>query len=864
MINEATHSPHLKPFSTYIEIQNEINLPFFPYINHQFPLRKKFSRLMKSKLYLLRFLPLLALFLWAGSLSAQNANHYNELGNQALEAGNFDQAVDYYAQAIRRNPYNGVYYRNRAHAHFSSGDYHRATSDYSKAIRYYRNDPSVVARLYYQRGLCGYILNDFSSALQDFTSAIAMRPGVSDAYYFRGKIQKLVYGRELQAQRDFQKVLRLGPNQSIQAAFAHVFLGDTYEGEAVMLQLLRNSNEGEAEYANVSYNMGGLQAVMGNEEKAVHYLDIALRNGFREFEWLKRDMNFDKIRYGRPFRELVRNLDRYADGSMIATRPQPQPQQPFPNPGRQDGPQAPADLVIESLTFSDNDGNNRIDASESTYITFTLRNQGQGKAYGMELRMSELNGVNGLGYTQSKSLGDLNPLAQRLIKIQINGGLDLVTDQAEFKLEVREKNGFDSRPVRISVSTQAYLEPELAIVDHHFTAPNGGKMQLGIPVNLKMAVQNRGQGIAEQVVLEMKVPNNVFTAGSDRFEIGTLQPGESKIIDFEFFTNRRYSDSEVPILAEISERLGKFGVRKGMTVAVNQQLEADSRVVIRSGPLAKVDIDDIRLQSDVDKNLPRTSMVNPDAIAVVIGNRDYQNPDVPPVDYALQDAASIKRYLTRVFGFDENNIIMLANATQADFNGTFGTAESHKARLYNLVKPGQSDVFVYYSGHGAPDIAENAGYFVPVDCDPSLVKFNGYAMKTFHQNLSKIPYRSLTVVIDACFSGSSDKGTLLAQTSLARIKSETGTLNDPNAVIMTSATGDQVSSWYPDQYHSLFTYYFLKGIQGAANKNQDRTLSLGELRQYLNEEVPYMARRLRNRVQTPEIKGRNEKVFLKY
>ena len=130
-----------------------------------------------------------------------------------------------------------------------------------------------------------------------------------------------------------------------------------------------------------------------------------------------------------------------------------------------------------------------------------------------------------------------------------------------------------------------------------------------------------------------------------------------------------------------------------------------------------------------------------------------RNSDVPSVDFALNDALSMKKYLVTVLGYDENNIIMLNNASQADFNGMFGTKESHKARLFNLVKNGQSDVFVYYSGHGAPDIESNEGYFVPVDCDPTLVRFNGYAIKTLYDNLAKIPYRKLTVVIDACFSG---------------------------------------------------------------------------------------------------------------
>ena len=194
----------------------------------------------------------------------------------------------------------------------------------------------------------------------------------------------------------------------------------------------------------------------------------------------------------------------------------------------------------------------------------------------------------------------------------------------------------------------------------------------------------------------------------------------------------------------------------------------------------------------------------------------------------------------------------------------FGTKEDHRARLYNLVKPDQSDVFIFYSGHGAPDLESKEAYFVPVDCDPSLVKFNGYAINTFYDNLAKIPYRSLNVVIDACFSGTSDRGTLLPQSSLVRVKASGSVLNDPNAMIFTSASGTEIASWYPEKSHSLFTYYFLKGLQGAANKDRDGSLSLGEMSDYLIENVPYEARRMKNRVQTPQVYGRNERDLLRY
>lgn len=815
---------------------------------------------MKNIHYTLPLISIVFFLLSAMPSFAQNARTYNEIGNKVLSEGDYEKAIEYYNKAIRLNPYNGIYYLNRGNAFFNNGDYQRANSDYSKAIRYYRNDPQTVARLYYQRGLCSYILNDYYSAVHDFTSAIAMRPNDPDPYYFRGKIQKMVFSRHMQARKDFEKVVRVGNKYSISSAFAYFFLGDEEEAKDILKRLLSESQNDREEYANVCYNVGGFYGLLGQEDRAVYYLEYALKNGFNEFEWLKRDINFDKIRYTHAFKTLVKNMGSYHADPVITHTPNQQN-----NSNNAQSPSAPAYLTLTQLEFADTDGNNSIDAGETTYISFTLVNNGRGAATEMELVTEEVAGMTGLGYTQRQTLGTLNAGEQRDFKIQVNGGQDIKSGKAEFKIMVRERYGFDSQPVRISIPTREYMPPKVEIVDHHFTTEVGGKMRLGIPINLKIAVQNLGQGEAEGVVLSMKLPENVFSAGESRFVIGNLKPGESEVIDFEFFTNRRYDEASVSIYGELKDGRSSFVASQVMTVGINQELEVDSRVIVKAGGQDPVvDINQIRLRSDVDSNLPRSSMNNPNAVAVIIGNRDYLNADVPAVDFALHDAKSMKRYLIEVFGYDENNIIMLNNATQADFNGTFGTKESHKARLYNLVKAGKSDVFVYYSGHGAPDLEKNEGYFVPVDCDPSLVKFNGYSIKTFYENLSKISYNTLTVVIDACFSGSSDKGTLMPATSLARIKSETGVLNDPNAVVFTSASGDQVSSWYPEQYHSLFTYYFLKGIQESANNDRNYTLTLGELRAYIAEEVPYMARRLKNRIQTPEVYGKDQTVLIKY
>jgi hypothetical protein len=262
--------------------------------------------------------------------------------------------------------------------------------------------------------------------------------------------------------------------------------------------------------------------------------------------------------------------------------------------------------------------------------------------------------------------------------------------------------------------------------------------------------------------------------------------------------------------------------------------------------------------SDITTAIPSGKPAGRYDVAVVIGNSSYSATGTPNVDYALLDAQTMRQYLIKAFGYDPANIIYLENATLTKLNEIFGTESDYRGKLYKWVKPGQSKLFVYYVGHGAPDQQSGEGYFVPVDANPQYINTSGYKLSTFYENLSRIPAIKKTVVIDACFSGSSSNGQLLKGVSglTARLKAE------PKAsaaadLLLTSAGMDQVASWYPEKGHSLFTYFFLKGIQGGADTNKDGNITMGEMKAWLNDQVPYMARRLTGNEQQPVMMGRD-------
>ncbi len=265
----------------------------------------------------------------------------------------------------------------------------------------------------------------------------------------------------------------------------------------------------------------------------------------------------------------------------------------------------------------------------------------------------------------------------------------------------------------------------------------------------------------------------------------------------------------------------------------------------------------------------RRGRVNRHAVAVIIGNRGYSArfKDVPDVKYAQNDADAIYAYVTQALGYREGNIIRLRDATQAQLVSAFGTKEDYKGKLHNWMRPGKSDVFVFYSGHGVPGLSDGKGYLLPVDADPATATLNGYSLDTLYANLAKLPARSLTVMIDACFSGGSAGGAIVRSASPVRIRSTNPVRLLPKAIVLTASAPEEVASWDDKARLGLFTRHILEGLSGAADKddfgNGDGTVTLAELGKFLKEEVTYQARRRYGRAQNPQVTGNPARVLSK-
>ncbi len=207
-------------------------------------------------------------------------------------------------------------------------------------------------------------------------------------------------------------------------------------------------------------------------------------------------------------------------------------------------------------------------------------------------------------------------------------------------------------------------------------------------------------------------------------------------------------------------------------------------------------------------------------------------------------------------GVREGNIIYLKDATGAQLTEVFGNKENHKAQLSNWVKPNKSKVFGYYAGHGAPASKDGSTYLVPSDAKSQTIEFSGYPLTNLYRNLGKIKARSVTVILEACFSGFSQSGTVLPKSSGIMIVAKEPTVPS-NVRVISAGAADQMASWEKNGSQSLFTKYFLKGMSGEGDRkpygNGDGKVEDTELKKYLDDTMTYYARRYYGRDQNAQI-----------
>ncbi len=219
--------------------------------------------------------------------------------------------------------------------------------------------------------------------------------------------------------------------------------------------------------------------------------------------------------------------------------------------------------------------------------------------------------------------------------------------------------------------------------------------------------------------------------------------------------------------------------------------------------------------SDVDNPLYRLPE-HPHDIALVIGINRYIH-DLPHAKFANRDAEAVKAHLIAL-GFPEWQIKTLIN-DQATKSDILGYIESWLPK--NVKSDGR--VFVYFSGHGAPDVISGQAYLVPVDGDPNFLSQTAIRISDLYKDLNSLNAKKIIVVLDSCFSGSGERSVIADNVKPLVSKVESLTPPAGKLLVFAAAKGNETAGVLDSQGHGLFTYYYLRGIDRADQKHRNLT-----------------------------------------
>jgi hypothetical protein len=374
--------------------------------------------------------------------------------------------------------------------------------------------------------------------------------------------------------------------------------------------------------------------------------------------------------------------------------------------------------------------------------------------------------------------------------------------------------------------------------------------------DVTVRVWNAGPGVARDVVATLAPGDDTFLVedSARRLTLGTIAPAEHRDLSFALYTNSRARDARVVVT--LTESTGRFGATLTVPFALDRPIAQTLDVPLPEPTRAdSAPATPASLLDEVERDIPRAAESHPDAIAVVIGVERYAT--LPPARFAARDAQLFRRYATSVFGVpeDRNHLYVRtdADATGNEFRKLFGD----EGWLARRVQP-TTDLYVYFSGHGAPDVKTRAPYLLPTDADASYARETGFALNGLYQQLAKLDARSITVFLDACFTGATrSSGTLFGGARSIVISVEQPALLRDNFAVIAASGGDQIASDYPAKRHGLFTYFAMLGLRGAADADADGTITVGELERYLGTRIPGAAVSL-DREQKPVVIARNK------
>tara|TARA_A100001015_G_scaffold152618_2_gene169278 strand:- start:96 stop:2579 length:2484 start_codon:yes stop_codon:yes gene_type:complete len=312
----------------------------------------------------------------------------------------------------------------------------------------------------------------------------------------------------------------------------------------------------------------------------------------------------------------------------------------------------------------------------------------------------------------------------------------------------------------------------------------------------------------------------------------------------------------------VDVKRGKFKIKRFSPIDEKVEIVAIDKWNNRSKKTVsvKVDIKSIDVAEQLEKLDPRKikGKRNSNAVALIIGVEKYTN--APEANYANLDAKFFAEYAKKAFGVKSSNLKLLIDQ-DASLVKTLSTLSKW---LPTKMMEGETDLIIFFAGHGLASPNGEKLYLLAQDSDTELLDRTALSRDELFKEILKYKPKSVTMFLDTCYSGvSRDEKTLLASARPIRISVKETNEVPENFTIFSASQLDQISSSIKEAKHGIFSYYLMKGLEGKADLNKDRSLTNKELLTFMKSKVNAKAVEL-DRQQIPVLTGNPEKIILIY
>jgi uncharacterized caspase-like protein/cytochrome c-type biogenesis protein CcmH/NrfG len=226
--------------------------------------------------------------------------------------------------------------------------------------------------------------------------------------------------------------------------------------------------------------------------------------------------------------------------------------------------------------------------------------------------------------------------------------------------------------------------------------------------------------------------------------------------------------------------------------------------------------------------------------AIIVGISQYKDQSLN-LKYADRDAEELYKLLLTPSGgaFEADHIIKLTNEDAT-------TAKITRALRSFLKQPAKEDiVLIYFACHGGPDSDRpDIIYLLTHDTDPNDISGTALPMREIDLCLKEnLRAERVIVFADTCHSaaigGGIGRRSIADNTAVVNRYLQEVSKAQGGIALLTSAEANQVAfedtKWGGG--HGVFTYYLLKGMRGEADTSRNGVVSVGELFEYVRENV---------------------------